>query len=123
MATTEQLNILMGAIRTIVTNKNCPDWIYRRLSDAVRQAKEKGDSSSSNPAYEVDNVYREFVVGERVLSNVKDDSCLYEITGQSDPINNINLFTLRIVEGNKSNPSGYIIYNVPETMLQHIKMR
>ena len=123
MATTEQLNILMNAIRTIVTNKKCPDWIYIRLSDAVRQAKEYSNSSSSNPGYEIDTVYRDFVLGERVLSNVKDDKCLYEIIGQSDPINNINLFTLRIVEGNKSNPTGYIVYNVPETMLQHIKMR
>ena len=49
------------------------------------------------------------------------DECIYQIIGQSDPINGINLFTLKIIKGNKANPPGYIVYNVPETMLLHIK--
>lgn len=121
---TEQLNILMNSIRDIVKNKNCPDWVFKKLSNAVKMAKEyKSTETLSDNNYEVDNIYKPFEINEEVISNVANDTCLYQITALQDPINNINLYTLRIIKGDKKSPAGYIIYNVPETMLQHIKKR
>lgn len=124
----EQLNILMNAIRDIVKNKNCPAWVSKRLADAVKNAKEY-NSAQATPStqtdtragYEIDYTYRPYQLEEYVVSNVDKDECLYQIIEQPDPINNVNLFTLRIITGNKNNPAGFVIHNVPETMLQHIK--
>lgn len=122
----EQLNILMNAIRDIVKNKNCPDWVFKKLSNAVKTAKEYNSNNLVNnttdmkAGYELDYTYKPYTINEYVVSNVDNDNCLYQIIDQSDPINNVNLFTLKIIKGDKKNPSGYVIYNVPETMLQHI---
>lgn len=120
---TQQLNILMETIRDIVKMPSCPDWVSRRLSIGVKKAKDLQSEQTADTAagYEIDPEYRPFTIDEYVVSNVKNDVCLYKITDTSDPINGINLYTLRIEKGNKDNPPGYIVYNVPETMLQHIK--
>lgn len=118
----EQLNILMNEIRTVITNKNCPEWVVKRLGEGVKKAKSlKETDEPTEQEYEPDYTYRPFVIGEHVLSNVDDGGCLYEIIEQSDPIDNINLFTLRIIKGNKNNPTTTLIHNVPETMIVHIK--
>lgn len=118
---TQQLNILMTTIRDIVKAKTCPEWIIKKLTEGVKKAKTLQNTDTNDNNYEIDNVYREFTIGEQVISNVENDQCLYEIIDKSDPINGINLFTVKIIKGNKNNPAGYIIYNVPETMLYHIK--
>lgn len=126
-----QLNILMNNIRDIVKNKNCPDWVFKKLTLAVKAAKELNNTENNTAnniknvdtkaGYEIDYYYREYEINEYVVSNIENDECLYQIIDKSDPINNINLFTLKIIHGDKKNPSGYVIHNVPETMLQHIK--
>ena len=123
----EQLNILMNAIRDIVKNKNCPDWVFKKLSEAVKNAKGYNSNAATTSqvetraGYEIDNTYRPFEINEYVVSNEPNDNCLYLIIEQSDPINNVNLFTVRIITGDKNNPTGCILHNVPETKLQHIK--
>ena len=119
----EQLNILLNGIKKEVGSKNCPDWIARDLTIAVKNAKSVNSENieKSTDKVEIEETYRPFEVNDKVTSNVNDDECIYQIIGQSDPINGINLFTLKIIKGNKTNPPGYIVYNVPETMLLHIK--
>lgn len=119
----EQLNILLNGIKKVVSSKNCPEWIARDLTVAVKNAKSVNSENieKSTNKIEIEETYRPFKVNDKVTSNVNDDECVYQIIGQSDPINGINLFTLKIIKGNKTNPPGYIVYNVPETMLLHIK--
>lgn len=123
----EQLNILMNAIRTIVKNNNCPEWISKRLTEAVKDAKSyiSKQQSTCNNDIVADTEIRPFELNDIVISNISDDNCVYQIIGQSDPINGVNLFTLKIIKSKNStstkNPIGYIIHNVPETQLQHIK--
>lgn len=121
---TQQLNILMETMRDVIKAKTCPDWVARKLADGVKRAK----TLSNEPAeveefseYTVDYTVRPFEINECVVSNIKDDKCLYRILEQSDPIDGVNLYTLRIEKGNKTNPPGYIVHNVPETILNHIK--
>lgn len=121
---TQQLNILMETMRDVIKAKTCPDWVARKLADGVKRAKTLGNEPSEVEEfseYTVDYTVRPFEINECVVSNVKDDKCLYRILEQSDPIDGVNLYTLRIEKGNKANPPGYIVHNVPETMLNHIK--
>ena len=120
---TQQLNILMETMRDVIKAKTCPDWVARKLADGVKRAKGLTENSESTEgSYEIDYTYKPFEINECVASNIENDNCLYRIIEQVDPINNVNLYTLRIEKGNKDNPAGYIIYNVPETKLQHIKI-
>lgn len=123
---TQQLNILMETIRDIVKVKSCPDWVSRRLSLAVKKAKDlqnEQNTNNDNTEYEIVNEYRPFAIDEYAISNVKGDTCIYKVTDFSDPINGINLYTVRIEKGNQNNPTSHVVYNVPETMLQHIKFK
>jgi hypothetical protein len=121
---TQQLNILMETMRDVIKAKTCPDWVARKLADGVKRAKTLGNEPAEVDEfseYTVDYTVRPFEINECVVSNVKDDKCLYRILEQSDPIDGVNLYTLRIEKGNKANPPGYVVHNVPETMLNHIK--
>ena len=121
---TQQLNILMETMRDVIKAKTCPDWVARKLADGVKRAKTLGNEPAEVEEfseYTVDYTVRPFEINECVVSNIKDDKCLYRIMEQSDPIDGVNLYTLRIEKGNKANPPGYVVHNVPETMLNHIK--
>ena len=121
---TQQLNILMETMRDVIKAKTCPDWVARKLADGVNRAKTLGTEPAEVEdfsEYTVDYTVRPFEINECVVSNIKDDKCLYRILEQSDPIDGVNLYTLRIEKGNKANPPGYIVHNVPETILNHIK--
>ena len=121
---TQQLNILMETMRDVIKAKTCPDWVARKLADGVKRAKTLGNEPAEVEEfseYTVDYTVRPFEINECVVSNVKDDKCLYRILEQSDPIDGVNLYTLRIEKGNKANPPGYVVHNVPETILNHIK--
>lgn len=122
---TQQLNIMMNAIRQIVRVKTCPPWVVGKLTDAVKRAKTLNDEAETGISdfseYEVDYVCRPFNPDEKAISTVEGDKCLYQIINACDPINGINLYNIKIIKGDKNNPTGYIVYNVPETKLQHIK--
>jgi hypothetical protein len=119
---TQQLNILMETMRDVIKAKTCPDWVARKLADGVKRAKTLGNEPVEEfSEYTIDYTVRPFEINECVVSNIKDDKCLYRILEQSDPIDGVNLYTLRIEKGNKTNPPGYIVHNVPETILNHIK--
>ena len=121
---TQQLNILMETMRDVIKAKTCPDWVARKLADGEKRAKTLGQEPAEVEEfseYTVDYTVRPFEINECVVSNIKDDKCLYRIIEQSDPIDGVNLYTLRIEKGNKANPPGYVVHNVPETILNHIK--
>lgn len=121
---TAQLNILLNGIKKVVSNKNCPEWVARTLTVTVKNAKELNPNAikeSSDQEIEIEDTYRPFEINDKVASNINGDNCIYQIIGASEPINNVNLFTLKIIKGNKTNPPGSIAYNVPETMLLHVK--
>lgn len=123
----EQLNILLNAIKDIVRSNHCPDWVAKKLTTAVKNAKEYNKGESSVPVatstYEVDETVRPFVVNEQVISTVENDICLYKIVNILDPVGGVTLYNLQILKGNKANPPGMIIHNIPETLLQHIRTK
>lgn len=122
----QQLNILLQTIKDVVKSRNCPEWISKRLTDAVKRAKElqpaepSGDIAAVSK-YTIDPEIRPFVPNEKVISNVENDPCLYEVVEVLLPVGGVNLYNLKILTGNKNNPPGLIIHNIPETLLQHIK--
>lgn len=118
----QQLNILLQTIKDVVKSRNCPEWIAKKLTDAVKRAKElKSIESQQVQQYEVDETVRPFETNEYVISNVQNDPCLYQIVEQLLPVGGVNLYNLQIITGNKDNPPGLVIHNIPETLLQHIK--
>lgn len=117
---TRQLNILMETMRDVIKAKTCPDWVARKLADGVKRAKNLDSDMQETEEYTPVYVDRPFEIGEYAKSNIADDTCLYKIIDRSDPINGVNLYSIRIEKGDKNNPTGYIVYNVPETNLIHI---
>lgn len=119
----QQLNILLQSIKDVVKSRNCPDWISKRLTDAVKRAKELKPIDNTEPVrkYEPSTEYRPFEINEKVISNVQNDICLYQIVDILDPVGGVTLYNLKILEGNTNNPPGLVIHNIPETLLQHIK--
>ena len=121
---TQQLNILMETMRDIIKAKACPDWVARKLAEGVKQAKSLDTDNSAVQAdygYRTVNVVRPFEIGELAASNIENDHCLYRIVDTADPIQGVNLYTIKIEKGDKNNPEGYTVYNVPETKLIHVK--
>lgn len=122
---TRQLNILMETMRDIIKAKTCPDWVARKLAEGVKQAKSLCEEETAAPAvhgYRTVNIVRPFEIGELATSNIENDKCLYRIVDVADAIQGVNLYTVKIEKGDKNNPEGYTVYNVPETKLIHIEM-
>lgn len=116
----QQRDILFDAIRKLVRKQNCPQWVVIELSNAVKKAK----SITSNTDHSVEStetIHKRPEVGDVVKSNIKNDTCLYELIELSDVVQNVNLFTVKIVKGSKGNPEGAIAHNVPETMMEVVK--
>lgn len=122
---TQQLNILMETMRDIIKAKTCPDWVARKLAEGVKQAKSLDTDNSAVQAgcgYRTVNIVRPFEIGELAASTIENDLCLYRIVDTTDAIQGVNLYTVKIEKGDKNNPEGYTVYNVPETKLIHIEM-
>lgn len=106
----EQLNILLHAMKDIVQTKNCPDWVAAKLNKAVKEAKEY---KVEEPEQEELIEYVPIEVGSLCTSSVAGDPCTYKVLEESDTVQGVRLFHIQIMKGNKQNPPGTIIHNVP----------
>ena len=105
----EQLNILLHAMKDVVQTKNCPDWVKAKLNKAVKEAKEFKVQEASEELME----YVPVEVGGLCKSNVAGDPCTYKVLEESDTVQGVRLFHIQIVKGNKQNPPGTVVHNVP----------
>lgn len=112
-----QRDLLFESCKKVATNKKCPDWIAKILSSAVMQAKKIQETEIDEDANSVLKLSKELGLDALVKSNKKSDSCIYKIIRVGDVIQDIQLYDVVIVRGNKQNPEGSIIHNVPATML------
>lgn len=111
-----QRDILFNAAKKVATNHKCPDWISKILSDAVLQSKKL--QNSDNIEITADTTLSKTIeVGATVKSNKENDTCVYKITEEGPVIQGVKLYTLVIIKGNKDNPEGHVLYNVPENWL------
>ena len=64
----EQLNILLNGIKKVVGSKNCPEWIARDLTVAVKNAKSVNSENieKSTDKVEIEETYRQFEVNDKV---------------------------------------------------------
>lgn len=113
----EQNKILFNAIRSVATNKKCPDWIKDILSKSVMEAK-KLKMTGSGPIPE----RKPIEVGDIVKNaNEPKDVCLYQVIELADVMDNIKLFNVKVVKGNNSVVAGTILHNVGEHLLVKVE--
>jgi len=110
-----QRDTLFEACKKVATNKKCPDWISRILSDAVIQSK-KLQANDVEVTSET-TLSKTIEVGATVASNKYNDTCIYKIKAEGPIVQGEQLYELVIIKGNKDNPEGSILYNVPKSWL------
>lgn len=116
----EQLNILLHAMKAVVQTKGCPDWVAYKLNAAVKEAKEY--KPTGNEVGAVERKYTELHIGMKCKSTTPGDTCTYEIVSETDPLQGVRMFNIRIISTRGKDPLGYIIPNVPETMIDHCEV-
>lgn len=110
-----QRDILFEACKKVATNKKCPDWISKILSDAAIQSKKL-----QNTEVEITSDFTlsdKIEIGAIVASNKYNDKCIYRITAEGPIVQGVQLYELVVIKGNKDNPEGSVLYNVPENWL------
>lgn len=114
----EQLNILLHAMKSVVQTKGCPDWVAYKLNAAVKEAKEYKVPEEE----QVERKYTDLHIGMKCKSTTPGDTCTYEIVSETDPLQGVRMFNIRIIATRGKDPLGYIIPNVPETMIDHCEV-
>lgn len=112
----QQRDMLFEACKSVATNKKCPDWISKILSQAAMNAKKIQKELDADSSTEV-QISKTLELNAIVRNKQKNDTCLYKIINVGPVIQDVQLFDVVIVKGNKTNPEGSVIHNVPETML------
>lgn len=111
----QQRDTLFNACKSVATNKKCPDWISKILSQAAMNAKKIQENTEieSNEF----QLSKTLELNAIVKSNQKNDTCVYKIINVGMIIQDVQLYDVVIVKGNSKNPEGCVIHNVPATML------
>lgn len=109
----QQRDILFNSCKSVATDKKCPDWISKILSQAAMNAKKLQEGFVPNDT----EISKTLELNAIVKSNKPNDTCLYKIINVGIIIQDVQLFDVVIVKGNSKNPEGCVIHNVPATML------
>lgn len=109
--------MLVEAIKKVVTHARTPEWIKKQLEGAVREAKGLQRVEGNTAPDRLETAPAELSVGCYAKSKDPKDKCLYEIVGESFVIEGVQLWDVRIVQGDKNNPVGTVVHNVPETKI------
>lgn len=121
----QQNRILVEAIRKIVTNQRTPNWIKNPLVEAVKEAKALKPSETKvvqKTAPEEPEEPIELEVGCLCVDALESsDACQYLIIREGLVIDSIQLFDVRVVEGDKKTPNGTVMHNVPSTYLRAVR--
>lgn len=115
----EQRNILFEACKKIATDEKCPKWIADYLRDSVMKAKQvKEDFPSLDTPQETAQPDIPLQIGDIVLIEANNTSCVAKLVSECIPVDNIRLFDVQVVEGNKYNQKNTIFHNIPETFMR-----
>ncbi len=109
--------MLVEAIKKVVTHSRTPEWIKKQLEAAVREAKGLHGVERNTPPEAKETAPAELSVGGYAKSKNPKDKCLYQIVGESFLIEGVQLWNVKIVQGDQKNPVGTVVHNVPETMI------
>ena len=110
----QQRDMLFNACKSAATDKKCPDWISKILSQAAINAKKLQENFVPSNDMQISKTLE---LNAIVRSNKPNDTCLYKIINVGMIIQDVQLFDVVIVKGNSKNPEGCVIHNVPATML------
>lgn len=124
----QQNRILVEAIRKVVTNQRTPNWIKNPLVEAVKDAKALKPSETAvvqktAPAEPIESEEETpLEVGCLCVDGLESsDTCQYLIIREGLVIDNIQLFDVRVVKGDKKTPNGTVMHNVPATYLRAVR--
>lgn len=109
-----QRDILFNACKSIATNRKCPDWVSKVLTTAVMNAKQLQKNVKNENIAELS---KNLELNAVVKSNKENDNCIYKIVKIGPIVQEVQLYDLVIIKGNKDNPEGTIIHNVPSNWL------
>ena len=124
----QQNRMLVEAIRKIATNPRTPNWIKNPLVEAVKEAKALKPSehkvvqktAPEEPIEPEEEIPLE--VGCLCVDGLESsDTCQYLIIREGLVIDNIQLFDVRVVKGDKKTPKGTVMHNVPATYLRAVR--
>ena len=115
----KQRDILFDACKKIATDTKCPKWIADFLREEVMKAKQvKDDFPDLKDCQETPQTDAPFEVNDIVVVTNNGASCVAKLVKEAIPVDNIRLFDIQIVEGDKNNQVGQIYYNIPETLMK-----
>jgi RNA polymerase subunit RPABC4/transcription elongation factor Spt4 len=115
----KQRDILFDACKKIATDTKCPKWIADFLREEVMKAKQvKDDFPDLKDCQETPQTDAPFEVNDIVVVTNNGTSCVAKLVKEAIPVDDIRLFDIQIVEGDKNNQVGQIYYNIPETLMK-----
>ena len=114
----QQIEILFEACKKVATAQNCPKWIADLLREEVMKAKQvQAEFPTLSTGQEVYQEVKPFEVGEIVVINNNGVSCVAKLVKEAIPVDEVRLFDVQVVQGNKNHNPGQIFYNIPETKM------
>ena len=115
----KQRDILFDACKKIATDTKCPKWIADFLREEVMKAKQvKDDFPDLKDCQETPQTDAPFEVNDIVVVTNNGVSCVAKLVKEAIPVDDIRLFDIQIVEGDKNNQVGQIYYNIPVTLMK-----
>lgn len=114
----QQRDILFEACKKIATDQKCPKWIADILRDSVIKAKNIKEEFPSFSDQETQVSDQTLNIGDIVVIHSNGTSCVAKLIEEEDPIDNVRLFNVQIVEQNKTHQLGTVFHNVPETLMR-----
>ena len=115
----KQRDILFDACKKIATDQKCPKWIADFLREEVMKAKQvKDDFPDLKDCQETHQTDAPFEVNDIVVVTNNGASCVAKLVKEAIPVDDIRLFDIQIVEGDKNNQVGQFYYNIPETLMK-----
>ena len=126
----QQCRMLVEAIKKIVTNPRTPNWIKNPLESAVKDAKmlkpsETTAAVENAPEPAKNEIIENIDLGVGVLcmdSIDPGDRCLYEIIRKGLEVDGVQLWDVRVTQGDKKTPVGITMHNVPSTYLRGVRL-
>lgn len=110
----QQRTILLEALKTIATNTKTPKWISELCKREVTKARSLS-TTEQEPVQYTGAQNASFEPGDIVRPVDETDKCVYQIVSLSTNIEGVNLWNIRILKGDRNNPVGFVVSNVPET--------
>ena len=102
----EQRHILSETLKKIATNRNTPAWICETCRLGIDKARTLETNCSTDSVT--------FSVGDIVSNIDRKDKCKYQLLSISTELDGIRLWNVRIVSGDRNNPPGLTVCNIPE---------